>query len=229
MDEQEEKIAADPKGDSLIFGHMKRYFIAGILILLPLALTFWFMWNIFSFIEGILANFLKGTPYYIPGEGVAVVLLFIYVTGLVATNYIGKKLISLGEAILNRIPFVRKVYQLFQQVVQAIWGDKKEAFQKVVLIQYPRKGIYSIGLITAVSSGEPQYKTKEKVFNVFLPTVPNPTSGLLLLVPQEEIIELDMSIEDAFKLIISGGVIVPPYSPPSLESGLKEASKIEKA
>ena len=139
-------------------------------------------------------------------------LAVIISTGLFAANYVGKKLIGFGERIVVRIPLVRSIYLTVKQIVDAFMhGGKNMAFKRVVLIEYPRKGIYSIGFITAESNGEVQAKTKENVMSVFLPTTPNPTSGYLLFVPREDVVVLDMSVEDGLKLVVSGGIIAPEY------------------
>lgn len=126
-----------------------------------------------------------------------------------ARNYFGRKLIELGEWILSTIPIVNKVYRAIQQIAAVFISEKREAFSKAVLFEYPRKGIYSIGFVTRDAGGEVKEKLDKEMVSLFLPTTPNPTSGFLLFVPKDEIIVLDMPIEESLKLIISGGAVLP--------------------
>ncbi len=192
---------------------VRNYFITGLLIWLPVVVTLYIIGVGFKSLDSILGN---AIAYYtgrrIPGIGLLASLAVIISTGLFAANYVGKKLIGFGERIVVRIPLVRSIYLTVKQIVDAFMhGGKNMAFKRVVLIEYPRKGIYSIGFITAESNGEVQAKTKENVMSVFLPTTPNPTSGYLLFVPREDVVVLDMSVEDGLKLVVSGGIIAPEY------------------
>jgi len=122
------------------------------------------------------------------------------------SNFLGKKLLSLGEKIIARIPLVKAIYNPIKQILEAIFSMEAKSFRRVVLIEYPRKGIFTMAFVTGVARGEIQAKTKHNVLNVFVPTTPNPTSGFYLMVPDEEVTELDLTVEEAFRLIVSGGM-----------------------
>ena len=195
---------------------LKSYFITGLLVLTPLVLTIFIIWKLFIAIDGLLRGFIKnmllnriGVPNTIYGLGFVSVILLILITGMIARNYFGKKVIKVGEDIMTRIPLINRIYLAIQQIGNAFFSEKREVFKKAVLIEYPRKGIYSIGFFTQDTRGEVQERLKHDVVSVFLPTTPNPTSGFLLFVPKVDVTELDMSIEEALKLVISGGAIIP--------------------
>lgn len=193
----------------------KKYFIAGLLIVMPLYLSIY----IFSLIVGYMDTLLNYLPesmqpdmymkFHIPGLGVIFTIVVIFLIGLLATNLMGKKLVEIGDNILARIPFFRSIYKPLKQFMETFFITGYSGFRRVVLVEFPSKGMYSVGFITGVAAGELQDKTKEKVVNVFLPTTPNPTTGFYILIPEKDIISLDMSVEDAFKLIITGGMVSP--------------------
>ncbi len=201
-----------------MFKKLRRYFFAGFLLVLPTALTVYFLWYIFYHIDNILYKYLdKYFHIRIPGVGFIIIIIFITLLGLLATNIIGKKLISLWHALLIRTPLVNKVYTTIHQMSDAFLGGDKNIFKSVVIVEYPRKGLYSLGFISNEAEGEIQRKTKETVVAVFIPTTPNPTSGILIFVPKEDLIYLSMSVEDGMKAVISGGIYHPEtYKTPSL-------------
>lgn len=146
-------------------------------------------------------------PFPIPGLGIVVVVFLVFLIGVLVKNYVGGRIVEFGERIVYQIPLVRPIYSAVKQLLVAIFSQTGEGFERVVLIEYPRKGIYALGFVTGVARGEVQQMTAQRVLNVFLPTTPNPTSGFYLLVPDTDIIPLKISVEDAFKLIISGGLV----------------------
>jgi uncharacterized membrane protein len=158
---------------------------------------------------------LLGVPiqaeFRIPGVGLLMTLLLIFLVGLLAANILGKKLVGFGEALVEKIPIVRSIYNGTKQVVLSIAQTDSNAFRSCVLVEFPRKGVYVIGFATGETLGEVREKTKVRMVNVFIPTTPNPTSGFLIFVPKEEVIELEMPIEDGVKMIISGGIVTPEY------------------
>ena len=125
---------------------------------------------------------------------------------------VGRRLVAIGEAIIKHVPLLNKTYGFMKEISQTLLAGKQTMFQRVVLVEFPRPGIYSIGFVTSETRGEAQEKTKETVINVFVPTTPNPTSGFLILVPREQLIELDMTVAEGMKMVISGGAVVPPYT-----------------
>lgn len=208
-----------------MFSNLKRrlrnIFITGILITVPVAFTLFILNFLFKLLDNLVVPwFIKtliriGTPipedFRLPGLGLILIVLLIFVIGVLTQSFLGGKLVKLGEMIVDRIPVVRSIYTGAKQVVTTIAKADTKAFRKVVLVEFPRKGIYSLGFITGTTEGEVQELTNAKLVNVFVPTTPNPTSGFLVFVANEEIIELTMTIEDGIKFIISVGIVTPEY------------------
>lgn len=199
---------------------MKKNFLTGLVIILPFFLTVYIIWIVFKIVGRFFTPaFTKIFETFVPAVHIpnfavifvsaVVTLLLIWIVGLIASNFIGKKLLNIAESFLLKIPMARGLYDAIQKLIKVFFMSKS-TFQRVVLIEWPRKGIYAIAFITSDSVGEVQEKTKEEVINVFMPTTPNPTTGFLILVPKTDIIPLKMSVDDAIKLIISGGIVVPP-------------------
>jgi len=196
---------------------LRAIFITGILVLAPITLTGYILVFLFRFFDGLMQNSvmrflykLVGLPSdtgSIPGAGILAVLALVIITGVIARNYFGKKLIGLGDYLLTHIPLANRIYIAIRQISEAIFTEKRELFKKAVLVEYPRKGIYSIGFFTQDTRGPIQEALDHDVISVFLPTTPNPTSGYLLFIPKEDVFDLDMSVEDALKLVISAGSI----------------------
>lgn len=191
---------------------IRNYFVAGILTVVPISISGYVIYLILHNADKIFTllppelNPKNYLPFPIPGLGVIVVLGIIFLIGLLVRNYIGSRIIDFGESLVYRIPLVRPLYSAVKQLLGAIFSESSRSFQRVALIQFPRKGIYAVCFITGVATGEVQDRTTERVVNVFLPTTPNPTSGFYLLVPESELIETSLTVEEAFKLIVSGGL-----------------------
>nr|WP_246828300.1 DUF502 domain-containing protein [Ectothiorhodospira sp. PHS-1] len=202
----------------------RRYLIAGLVVWVPLITTV----VVIKFIVDMMDRTLLLLPppwrpenllgFTIPGFGIVVALVIVFLTGLVVANLVGRKLVDLWEAILARIPLVSTIYSAVKQVMETLFGAGGDSFRKVLLIEYPRKGIWTLGFQTGSGLGEVQARTERQVVSVFVPTTPNPTSGFIILVPRDEVIELDMSVEDGLKFVMSLGVVVPRY-PPKGKSG----------
>ena len=193
-------------------GHLRKlrnFFITGLAVTVPLTATAYIVWAVFRFLDGILSPFLKliiGEEKYISGIGFFLTLFLITAVGALTTIAIGKRMVNFFEDILTRIPLVRGIYSTFKEASDAFLVHRpSEGSRGVVLVEYPRKGIYTIGLMTAVTVKEIQDKTHEPVVNIFIPTSPNPTSGMLILVPEDSVTPLDMTTEEGLKLIVSGG------------------------
>ena len=195
---------------------IRNVFITGLLITLPIALTYFILQFLFKNLDALSPVFTKilinlGAPipegYRIPALGLVITLLIVLAVGWFTTNFFGKRLIQLGENIVGKIPFVRRIYKGSKQVVQSIAHADTRAFRKVVLIEFPRRGMLAIGFVTGEARGEVQKNTCDDVLNVFVPTMPNPTSGFLVFAPPEELTEIDMSIEDGVKYVVSGGIV----------------------
>lgn len=199
---------------------IRRYFIAGLLVWLPIWVTFFVIRFIIDLLDGIFTllpnryqpEHLFG--YDIPGLGLIFTLLIVFLTGLLVTNFVGRYLISWWERLLARIPLVRSIYTAVKQVTSAFVQPKNQAFRKVVLIEYPRKGTWSIAFITSNNFKEFPLESSDDMVAVFVPTTPNPTSGFLLLAHKRDTIDLNITTEEAFRMIISLGVVTPVIKPP---------------
>jgi len=196
---------------------MKKYLIAGLLVWMPLGITFLVVRAIVGFLDRTLLllpqayqpDILLGI--HIPGLGVLLAVVLVLATGMVVANFLGKRIVAAWESLLARIPLVRTLYAGIKQIMEAVLATDAKSFSKVLLLEYPRKGVWSFAFMTSDSLGEVQDKTDLKVISVFIPTTPNPTSGFVLMVPADDVVELEMSVEDGLKMIISMGVVVPPW------------------
>ncbi len=192
-------------------GNLKKFFIAGILTILPVAATIYVLNWLFHIADGFSGDLVALiTGNRIKGLGLLVTLLIVLIVGFFTTNVLGRTLISWADRVINRMPVAGVVYRTVKQILDAFGGENKGSFKEVVLIEYPRKGIYALAFVTGASEGEIEAKTKQRLINLFVPTTPNPTSGFLLLLPEEDLTYLEMPVEDGIKMIISGGVLVPP-------------------
>jgi len=192
---------------------LKNYFITGLLVLIPISLTIYILKILLRLVE----NF-SPIKLPIPGMGLIITIGIVLGTGFIAKSVFGSWLVNFGENFLYRVPIVKNIYQGAKQLSNVLFAPKGDKFRSVVLLEYPRKGIYSLAFVTGDTKGVMQDKTEKKMINVFVPTTPNPTSGFYLMVPENEVIALDMNVEEAFKILISGGLYYPPkqkISPPS--------------
>jgi uncharacterized membrane protein len=191
------------------------YFLRGLITLLPLLITIWLLYFIFSFLDSILGNIITliaGRP--IPGLGLVITVILIFLVGFFATYIIGAQLFKLGEELLSRVPIVKSIYFAVKQINDVLFMQKTaEEYRRACIVEYPRKGIWSLGFVTSDAAAEIEVKAKEKMINVFVANTPTPATGFLIVVPAREVILLDMKIEDAFKYIVSGGVLKPSSLP----------------
>lgn len=214
---------------------LKNDLIAGLLVVIPLATTIWLTFTIATWV----VNFLTRIPKQLNpfndlnpflgdlinlGVGLAVPLLFILLIGLMARNIVGRWLLDIGERILQAIPLAGSVYKTLKQLLETVLRDSSGKFRQVVLIEYPRRGIWAIAFVTGTVSAGVHPHSSESMLSVFIPTTPNPTTGWYAIVPESEAVKLSMSTEDAFKVVISGGIVGPnimsavPAAPPQLEA-----------
>lgn len=197
---------------------IKNYMITGLVVWLPIIATLVILRFLLDILDKTMA--LLPAAYHpenligmkIPGFGVVLSLVILIVTGVLATNLLGQKLMSLSEKILDKIPLVRTIYNATKQMIQAIISTNSQAFRKVLLVEYPRKGLWSVAFQTGEANKEIDGNIEQKLVSIFIPTTPNPTSGFLMMVPKEDIIELDMTTDEALKFIISLGVMPPGIS-----------------
>ena len=201
--------------------HLRRYVVAGLLVWLPLAATV----GLLTFVIGMMDNWLDRAfallpPAYhpdemlgisIPGLGVVFTLLLLILTGMFAANIVGRAFVRGWESLLHRVPIVRPIYSSVKRFAELVFSDASESFKRVLLIQYPRKGLYSLAFQTSSQLGEVQGRTGEQVVCTFVPTTPNPTSGVVIIVPLKDVIVLDMDVDEALKMVISLGVVVPTW------------------
>jgi len=185
-------------------------FIAGLVVVLPLVISIVIIIFLLEKLDGILRPFVaQYLGINVPGLGLITLLVAIWLIGLLATNFVGKKIISLYESMLHKIPIINTVFGSLKQISDTIFSDKNQAFRQVVAINFPLYGVYTIGFVTSSKKINARIKGKEKVMHVFVPTAPNPTSGFLILVPMKNIIPLKISVEEALKIVVSMGVVQP--------------------
>ncbi len=206
-----------PQSKLTLGARIRGYFIAGILLVAPLTITLYaatfFVTTVDKWVAGALPESYNPNTYLpvsIPGFGLLIVFIALVIIGFFAANVLGKFFIRFSEYLLDRVPVVRTLYGSTKQIMETVLASQSEAFREVALIEYPRKGVWSIGFITGTTSGEVQRVTKEKMINIFVPTTPNPTSGYLLFVPEKDIHRLNMSVEEGIKMVVSGGIVTPP-------------------
>ncbi len=194
--------------------NLRNYFISGLLFWIPLGLSIVVIKFFLELINDIVPpEYLPETLFNlegsIPGSGIIWVILIIMVTGALVSNFIGKKLLSLWEKLLNRIPGFRGIYNALKKLSDTVLSASGDSFKKALLVEYPRKGMWTIAFQTGNYHGEVEKKIGEEIINIYVPTTPNPTSGFFIMLPKNDVIELDMSVDEAFKLIISTGVVAP--------------------
>jgi uncharacterized membrane protein len=223
--------APPPRRRSRTMARLRAYFLTGIVIAAPLFLTITITWWFVQWIDGLVDPFIP--PFYrpdsylrfsIPGFGLLVALIFITLLGFLTRNYVGSRLVQIGEDLLGRMPIVRGLYRGLKQIFETVITGQEKAFRTVGLIEYPRRGTWAVVFIAGETRGEIRRQLDDTIA-VYLPTTPNPTSGFLLFVKRSEVTILDMSLEDAAKLIISGGLVTPDT--PNIASAAKRrADKI---
>jgi len=218
MSNKQSSSPENPPGFGMsLAARLRAYLFAGILVTAPISLTLYLAWLFIDVIDGLVAALIPARynpelflPFTVPGLGLAAVLVFLVLVGMFAAGFAGRMVLRLGEAILGRMPVVRSIYSALKQIFETVLANQSNAFREVVLIEYPRRGVWSLGFITGTTQGEVQNLTADEVINVFVPTTPNPTSGFLLFVPNGDLIRLTMSVEDGIKMVVSGGIVTPP-------------------
>jgi len=213
---QKKNIEKKPSLIARFLGKIKTYLFTGILVTAPVGMTFYIAFKLIVYIDkwsnAIVPEkfrFSEYLPFEVPGLGIAVIIAVLILIGMFTTGYVGRFFVRLGEKILSKMPFISSVYNLLKQVFETFFSGKKQSFNQVVLLEYPRKGIWVLGFVSAKTGGEIGKKIDDKVLNVFVPTTPNPTSGFLIFVKESEVIKLKMSVEDGLKLVISCGIVTP--------------------
>ncbi len=209
---------------------IRAYFLAGVLITSPivitLALALWLInfvdshivplipeqWNPDTYLSQML-----GFKFSIPGIGVVILFVVITLIGWITASYLGRIFVRIGENIVARMPVVRGIYAAVKQIMETIFRNQSQAFRRAVLVEYPRRGVWTVAFVTGKADGEIGNLVEDALINIYVPTTPNPTSGFLLFVPKEDVVYLNMSVEEAFKLVISGGLVTPPDRRPETQ------------
>lgn len=201
-----------------MMARLRRYFLTGVVVTAPILITIYIVWATITWIDGLVTPLIPRQylpdaylPFHLPGVGLVVVLVGLTVVGWLAAGFLGRRLVRFGEAIVDRMPVVRGLYSALKQVFVTLFTQSSNSFRQVVLIEFPRRGAWSLGFVTGETSGEVARRTAggEPMVNVFVPTTPNPTSGFLMFVPKSDLIYLDMSVEDGLKKLVSIGLVVP--------------------
>ncbi|TDT77829.1 putative membrane protein [Litoreibacter halocynthiae] len=213
-----------PPRKASLFARMRGNFLAGLVVIAPIGLTMWLTWSVVGWIDSWVLPFV---PYHyrpeqyiginLRGVGVVFFLLFTMVIGWMGKGILGRSLLRFGENLVDRMPVVRSIYNGLKQIAETVFSQRETSFEKACLVEYPRRGIWAIAFISTSAKGEVArgIGAEGGLMSVFLPTTPNPTSGFLLFVPKSDIIELDMTVEDAAKLVISAGLVYPNKEDPS--------------
>lgn len=196
---------------------LRAYLLAGVLVTAPISITLYLAWMFVNFIDGSVGHLIPARynpesylPFSVPGLGVLTVLAVLTLIGAFAAGFIGRLVVRVGESIVARMPVVRSIYSATKQIFETVLANQSHAFREVVLLEYPRRGMWTLGFITGATLGEVQDLTQEEVVNVFVPTTPNPTSGFLLFVPRADIVVLNMTVEEGLKMVVSVGIVTPP-------------------
>lgn len=205
---------------------LRAYFFAGILVTAPVAITFYIAWQFIKFMDDrvapLLPPALNPQNWGIPGFGLIAVAVSLTLIGALTAGLAGRLLVRLSDAVLERMPVIRSIYSAVKQIFETMLAQKANAFREVVLLEYPRKGIWTLGFITGSTNGEVGSRFSEDMVNVFVPTTPNPTSGFLLFLPRREVEVLEMSIEDGIKMVVSTGILTPPPKKKTIPAELQE-------
>lgn len=203
---------------------MRAYFFAGILVTAPLFITGYVAWLFVNFVDDKITPLIPPAynpetylPFALPGLGLVILFCGLSLIGMLMAGFMGRLFIRFSEGLLNRMPVIRSVYNAVKQILETVLAQQSNAFREAVLVEYPRRGIWAIAFITGATEGEVQGITADECINIFLPTTPNPTSGFLLFVPRQDLISLSMSVEEAIKMVISGGIVTPPDRRPESE------------
>ena len=226
-----------PKRGHPVFSRIRAYFLAGILVTAPIAITLAVAFWIINFVDDTIVPLIPaqwnpdtylrdylGVEFSVPGIGVVILFIVITLIGWLTASFLGRILVRIGENMVARMPIVRSLYGAVKQITETVFRNQSEAFRQPVLVEYPRRGLWTIAFITGETEGEVKNRTLEETVNIYVPTTPNPTSGFMLFVPKEDIVYLDMSVEEAIKMVVSIGIVTPPDRRPEEERSGPEVS-----
>ncbi|MCW8862264.1 MAG: DUF502 domain-containing protein [Rhodospirillales bacterium] len=208
---------SSPRGSIRFGARLRAYFLTGVLVTAPISITIYLAYLFINMVDRTVTPLIPHTynpetylPFGIPGLGLVIVFVVLTLIGGLTAGFLGKMWMRISESVVRRMPVIRSVYGATKQILETVLAQQSQAFRKAVLVEYPRRGIWAVGFITGRTEGEVQNLTEEEMVNVFLPTTPNPTSGFLLFLPKKELVSLTMSVEEAIKMVISGGIVTPP-------------------
>jgi len=220
MNSEAPDVTPNPSNDGgqpwhlTLIGRLRAYFFAGILVTAPVSITFYIAWQFIQFMDDQVSPFIppafNPANWGIPGFGLVTVVVSLTLIGALTAGFAGRALVRLYDAVLERMPVLRGIYSAVKQIFETMLAQKANAFREVALIEYPRKGIWTLAFITGTTKGDVRSRFDEDMVNVFVPTTPNPTSGFLLFLPRRDVQILDMTVEDGIKMVVSTGIITPP-------------------
>ncbi|MBT5512545.1 MAG: DUF502 domain-containing protein [Rhodospirillaceae bacterium] len=212
---------------------MRAYLMTGILVVAPISITFYLAWIFIGFVDRQVTPLIPAAynpetylPFALPGLGLIVLIAGLILIGAATAGFFGRLWSRVSEQILARMPVIRNVHSAVKQILETVLAQQSNAFREAVLVEYPRRGIWAIAFITGRTEGEVQSITAEECINIFLPTTPNPTSGFLLFVPKKDLVPLTMGVEEAIKMVISGGIVTPPDRRPAAEKNVVMTSAV---
>ncbi|ASM72420.1 MULTISPECIES: DUF502 domain-containing protein [Roseobacteraceae] len=225
----------EPRRKGSLFARLRASFLTGLVVIAPVGLTIWLIWSVVGWIDGMVLPFVprayhpdrmiqdffglaRDSQINVRGIGVIIFLIFTIIIGWMAKGLIGRSILRFGESLVERTPVVRSIYSGIKQISETVFAQSERSFEKACLVEYPRRGIWAIGFVSTTAKGEITRRAGNQgdLMSIFLPTTPNPTSGFLLFFPAEDVIELDMTVEDAAKLVISAGLVYPNAKDPTL-------------
>lgn len=203
-----------------LMARLRAYFITGLLVTAPISITVFLVWKIIEIFDNTITPLIPVKyhpetylPFTVPGLGLVLVIVSLTIIGFLTAGFLGRSLINLGEWFLGKMPVVRSLYGGTKQIFETVLAQKSESFRQVVLVEYPRRGLWVIGFVSGRTSGEIQHVTEDELVSVFVPTTPNPTSGFLIFFPKRELHVLEMTVEEGIKMVVSSGIITPDYLP----------------
>ncbi|TNE33546.1 MAG: DUF502 domain-containing protein [Alphaproteobacteria bacterium] len=214
--EETPSILVEPPAKVSLFARLRTYFLTGIVVTAPIGITVYLIYVFVSFMDENITPLIPVRynpetylPFGIPGFGVVIAIIGLILIGFLTANFLGRTLLAFGERIVGRMPVVRSIYNALKQIMETVLAKSGTSFREVVLLEYPRKGIWSLAFVTSQAKGEVNDLNEDDMISIFVPTTPNPTSGFLLFVPKSDLTFLDMTVEDGVKLVISAGMIWP--------------------
>lgn len=210
---------------------LRAYFFAGILITAPISITFYLAWIFVSFVDEkvtpLIPDAYNPQRWGVPGVGLLIIVVALTLIGALTAGWAGRTVLKVSEQVLAQMPVIRSIYSATKQIFETVLAQKSNAFREVVLIEYPRRGIWTLAFLSGTTGGEVRAVADRDMVNVFVPTTPNPTSGFLLFLPREDVRHLDMTVEEGIKMVVSGGIITPEWKPKAAEPA--EIREVEEA